>query len=223
VAHADRKVLRYFIVLWFVGTGVVPVLQLVSGYTLNNTLFAIGGWIGYFILGLYLADARLGSKTLYGLLVAGYASTIAGTYLVTYFVGGPLQYFFLDYFSFTVILASVALFGLLTMVPANYAPKFSVSAGSLFYFLANYRARLSLSASKVIHFVSSCSLAIFLFHVIVLESLQRGYLGVRISIMTINPIVEIPLVTALTFLICLALLYPASKVSIFKRLFGIID
>jgi hypothetical protein len=54
-----------------------------------------------------------------------------------------------------------------------------------------------------------------------LESLQNGYFGFRISITTMNPIYEIPLITALTFLICLAILYPFSKISFLKKIIGI--
>jgi len=41
--------------------------------------------------------------------------------------------------------------------------------------------------------VSQNSLSIYLFHVIVLEALQKGYLGFKKSVTTINPIIEIPL------------------------------
>jgi surface polysaccharide O-acyltransferase-like enzyme len=221
VARADRKVLRYFILLWFVGVAVVPLIQLASGYTLDSTVFVIGGWIGYFILGSYLLNVRLRSKTLYAILFAGFAWTVVGTYLITYFVGGTLQYFFYDFLSINVILASTALFMVLSIIPTDFVEKWSLSTNRLFHFPADYVAKLSLSANKLLHFISQSTLAIYLFHVIVLESLQRGYLGVRISIMTINPALEIPLVTVTTLVICVLLLYPVSKIPIFKKIIGI--
>lgn len=205
IAHADRKILGYFMVLWFAGTAVVPLLGLFLNYSLNSNVFLLTGWIGYFVLGLYLLDVRLRSRTLYAILFTGFAWTIVGTYLITYFIGGTLQYFFYGYLTANVILASAALFMLLSKIPADYVQK------------------RSLSANRLIRFISRSTLAIFLFHVIVLESLWNGYLGVRISILTINPIIEIPLATATTLLICLLLLYPVSKVSILKKIVGIID
>ncbi len=205
VAHADRKILGYFMLLWFVGTAVVPLLGLFVSYSLNSSVFLLTGWIGYFLLGVYFLDVRLRSRTWFAIMFTGFAWTIVGTYFITYFIGGTLQYFFYDYLSVNVILASVALFMLLSKIPADYVQK------------------RSLSANRLLRFISRSTLAIFLFHVIVLESLWNGYLGVRISILTINPILEIPLATVATLLICLLLLYPVSKISIFKKIVGIID
>ena len=68
--------------------------------------------------------------------------------------------------------------------------------------------------------ISQNTLPIFLFHVIVLESLQKGYFGFTISITKMNPIIEIPLITALTLLICLAVIVPLKKIPYVKRIIG---
>jgi surface polysaccharide O-acyltransferase-like enzyme len=205
VAHADRKILRYFLLLWFAGSAVVPLLNLFVPFALSRDVFLVTGGIGYFLLGLYLLDVNISSKILYPALFAGFAWTAIGTYLITYFVGGQLQYFFYDFLSVNVVLASVALFLLLKAVPSDYV------------------AKKSLSTNRVMLFISQCSLAIYLMHIIVLEALQKGYFDVRISISTINPIFEIPLVTAVTLLVCLMILYPLSKIPIFRKIIGIID
>jgi surface polysaccharide O-acyltransferase-like enzyme len=55
----------------------------------------------------------------------------------------------------------------------------------------------------------------------VLETLENGYLwGFRISMATINPIIEIPLLTAVTLAICLLVLYPLRKIPYLNRLIG---
>jgi hypothetical protein len=64
-------------------------------------------------------------------------------------------------------------------------------------------------------------LAIFLFHVIVLETLERGYLwGFTISGNNLNSIIEVPLLTAATLFICLAVILPLRKVPILNKLIG---
>jgi surface polysaccharide O-acyltransferase-like enzyme len=69
--------------------------------------------------------------------------------------------------------------------------------------------------------ISQSTLAIFLFHVIVLETLQRGYLwGFTISGNNLNSIIEVPLVTVVTLLICLGVILPLRKVPIIKNLIG---
>ena len=203
VANADPKVLRYFLMLWFVGSAVVPILSLFVTYNLVGDVFLITGWIGYFLLGLYLLDIKARSRTLYIILFIGYAWTVIGTYIITYFVGGKLQYFFYDFLGINVILTSAAFFMLLTAIPADYIEK------------------RSKPVNRLIHFIGQSSLAIYLLHIIVLESLQRGFFGVRISIVTLNPVFDIPLVAALTLLICLIVLYPASKISILKKIIGV--
>jgi len=45
-------------------------------------------------------------------------------------------------------------------------------------------------------------------------------LGFKISVTTINPIIEIPLVTAVTLLICLAILVPLKKLPYVNRIIG---
>jgi surface polysaccharide O-acyltransferase-like enzyme len=205
VAHADRKLLRYFLVLWFVGSAVVSVVSLFETYTLSSDVFILTGFIGYYLLGVYLLNDHVKSKILYTIFFVGIAWTSIGTYVITSFVGGTEQYFFYNFLGINVILTSVAMFLLLRSLPVDYIEK------------------KSKSANRLIHFISQCSLAIYLMHVIVLESLQRGYFGLRISINTINPIVEIPLITVVTLLICVAILYPVSKITSLKRIIGVID
>jgi hypothetical protein len=50
--------------------------------------------------------------------------------------------------------------------------------------------------------------------------LQKGYLGFSINVATINPIIEIPLETALTLLVCLAIIVSLKKVPCLKRVLG---
>ena len=59
VAHADRRILRYLIILWFIGVSLIPLFHLISGFTVDDNLFAFGGFIGYFVLGVYLWVCRL--------------------------------------------------------------------------------------------------------------------------------------------------------------------
>jgi surface polysaccharide O-acyltransferase-like enzyme len=205
VAHASRALLRYVLLLWFIGTAIIPLLTLFTPIGLSSNVFLLTGWIGYFLLGLYLLDVQIKARLLFVMLLVGYVWTVIGTYLITFLVGGQKQYFFFDFLAANVILVSMALFLLLKKIPANYVQK------------------KSSNANRLIRFISQCSLAIFLLHVIVLEILQNGYFGFRISITTINPIYEIPLITALTLLICLAILYPLSRISILRRIVGIID
>lgn len=74
--------------------------------------------------------------------------------------------------------------------------------------------------NKLLSLIGRNTLAIYLLHVMVLESLQKGYLGFKISLTTMDPVFEIPLITALTLLICIAIVYPLKKVPGLKRIVG---
>src|SRR4030065_2376097 len=96
-AYAERKIIKYFLMLWFFGTAIVPLLGLLSGFSVELKLFAVTGWIGYFLLGYYLLETRVRSSTLGVLWLAGFLLTIIGTYAVTAVVGGHSGFFFLHY------------------------------------------------------------------------------------------------------------------------------
>jgi surface polysaccharide O-acyltransferase-like enzyme len=68
--------------------------------------------------------------------------------------------------------------------------------------------------------ISENTLPIYLFHLIVLETFQKGYLGLKISVTNLNPIIEIPLVTTVTLFICLAIIVPLKKLPYVKRIIG---
>jgi surface polysaccharide O-acyltransferase-like enzyme len=74
--------------------------------------------------------------------------------------------------------------------------------------------------SRVLKVVGANTLPIFLFHVIVLESLQYGFFGFTLSITSMNPFIAIPLSTFLTLLICLAVIVPLKRVPYVKKLIG---
>jgi surface polysaccharide O-acyltransferase-like enzyme len=202
-AHAERRILRYLLLVVFVGTAVIPLLVLVSGFTIELKLFAVTGWIGYFVLGYYLLTARVRSSVLYALYLTGFLTTIIGTYTATSLAGGHTGLFFLDYLSSaSVVLASVALFMLLLKVSPTAI------------------AKRSPWGSKLLHFIGCSTLAVYLLHVMVLESLQKGFFGFQISVNTMNPIVEVPLITAVTFVISLGIVFVLKRVPIVKRIIG---
>ena len=202
VTHATWSTLRYFLLIWFVGTAVVPLLTLFGSYVLNPDVFIWTGWLGYFILGAYLVKVRWRSSILYLILVSGFLWTAIGTYLVVGIIGERFSQFFYQSFSFSAIMASVALFQLLWAVsPERIASRFP-------------------RGNALIHQISQNTLPIYLFHVMVMETLRKGYLGFTLSLTTLNPIVEIPLITFVTLFICLGIIIPLKKVPYLRRLIG---
>jgi surface polysaccharide O-acyltransferase-like enzyme len=203
IAKGDPKIIRYLILLWFIGVAIVPLTQFASGNTLNSAVFLIGGFIGYFVLGIYLQNVKLRSTLLYVLLILGIASTVFGIWLMYYPLSALGQNdFFFGYLAINVIVGSAALF----LILIKFRPDWPGT---------NHKI-----SSKVVQAISKNTLPIFLFHVIILETFERGLLGFKLSFSTLNPIIEIPLLAALTFFITLGLVLLMKKVPVLRKMMG---
>jgi surface polysaccharide O-acyltransferase-like enzyme len=204
-AQIDRQTFKYFFVVWLLAAFITPIPGLIGTFYIDGNLLSLPLWVGYFMLGVFLLNVKLQSRILLGLTALGLALTMVGTYIIAATVGGAHTYYFQDYFSPTMILASAALFLLLNTIKAP----------------TNQIEKRQSKINWLIKQISQSTLAIFLFHVIVLETLQRGYLwGFTISGNNLNSIIEVPLITAVTFLICLGVILPLRKVPIIKKLIG---
>jgi len=202
VNHADLKVLRYIVVLWFVGVAINPLIGIVAGVKIDTNVFVIVGWVGYFLLGVLLQKERLRRGYLYTVMVVGYLWTIFGSWVVTYYVGGDASYFFYDFLTANIILTSAALFQLLLgMSPNLFARRFP-------------------NAEKLVHLISQYTLPVYLFHVMILQSLERGYFGFTLSVTTLNPLVEVPLAAVVALFISVGVIYLLRKIPILKNIVG---
>jgi surface polysaccharide O-acyltransferase-like enzyme len=203
IASGNERIVRYLIALWFAGVAIVPLVQLPLGYALDPRVFLLAGFIGFFVLGTYLQKIKLRSSILYGLLIASFVATIFGLWLLNYPLNdlgqGP---FFFNYLALPAIVGSAALF----LVLLKFRPDWPGS---------NHKA-----ARKLVQAISKNTLPIFLFHVIILETFERGLLGFKLSFTTLNPIIEIPLLAVLTFLITLGLVLLMKKVPVLRKLIG---
>ena len=203
VSFGGRKILRYLILVWFVGASLVPLFELITGYSVNANLILIAGWIGYFVAFTYLKDIRVRVWLLALILALGIFWTTYGSWLMM----SPLHYmdkyyFFYDALSINVIMASVASFMLLSRVKPDWPGTRHPTIG------------------KVARAISVNSLPIYLGHLIVMESLQLGFFGFKLSLTVINPVIEIPALTVVTLFVTLGWVLVMSKVPVLKRLIG---
>jgi surface polysaccharide O-acyltransferase-like enzyme len=207
VAYAEWKVIRYFLLIWFVGTGIISLLTLNGNISaqavwFRDAVFLLTGFIGFYILGAYVAKLQFRPSLLYIGLILSTVWTVISTYLLIGNLGESYGQFFLNSTSFSVIIASVTLFLILATIPNQ-----------------TIQTNFPL-VNRALKVISENTLPIYLFHIIILETLQKGYLGLKISVTTLNPIVEIPLVTAVTLLICLAIIVPLKKIPYVKKILG---
>lgn len=202
VAYIDRKTFTFLAVIWYLGTAVVPLIGLFGAYQLSGNVFILTGWVGYFLLGAYTQKVHIRSRVLFLLLVSGFLYTSVGTYFADLTWGPEYGHFFVSCYSFSMIGISLTLFLLLS----NLSTK---TIETKFPFI-----------KKLVQLIGENSLFIFLFHVMVLQLLQMGFFGFQISITTMNPFIEVPLITVVTLLICLAVVYPLTKIPIIRTIVG---
>ena len=215
VAYANWNIIKYFLLVWFVGTAIVPLFGLYEGITPQITwfrvsVFTLTGLVGYYILGAYVTKVKIRSSLLYLILALSLIWTILGTYFLVGTLGERYSQFFHDASSASVILTSVAFFLILSTFRR---PKIQLQDAS--------DASIQVThTNRILQLVSQNTLPIYLFHVMVLETLQKGYLGFKISVTTINPVIEIPLITVVTLLICLAVIVPLKKIPCVNKFLG---
>ena len=209
IAHADVTIIKYFVILWVVGVAIMPFFRLFTTYELNGNVFVISGYVGFFVLGTYLSTVHIRRSTLSIFIILGVALTAIGTYVLAATGGGTEMYVFQQYFSPTVILASVMVFLLL----------FTVKPPSVQKENENSPAKVS-KGNKLIQLISQNTLGIFFIHVMIIESIQKGYFGFAINRDTLNPIIEAPLLTAIVLFASLAIILILKRVPYLKRLIG---
>lgn len=197
--NMNKKLLTYFMLIWFAGVSLTPLVPM-FGFILNSDVFLMTGFVGYFILGAYLPKIRIKRNLLLTLITIGILSISIGTYYMAW-VGNPKLYYFQEYLNPFVILTSMMLFILLS----------SNSYGTI---------QSDSKISWLINKISENTLPIFLLHIIIMESLEHGYFGFKISGNSLNSIIEVPILTMVTLTICLAIIIPLRKIPIIKRIFG---
>ena len=212
LAKVNRVVVKRYIGLWFLGAAVLPFAGVLTTLSLFSNIWTTSAWVvylllglvGYFVLGAFMVNVQVKRSFLSILAILGVALTVISIYIIESPIGGNRDIFsFTVYFGPATILAVVALFLLLntfkTTVQTEATPK---------------------KRHKLVSAISQNTLPLSLFHVVVLESLQRGYFGFAINGNIINSIIGVPLITVITLSVSLGIVLSLKKIPHLKRLIG---
>ena len=201
VKHIDRQKFTLLVVLWFIGTIIVPFLQTFTAFTFNPVMFVFTDWAGFFLLGVYLVQSKMRRAVVYPTIVLGLLVAILGEWFITAAFGQAKTGYFHGYLSFNMILASAALFLVLVSIPRGRIEK---GNGILM---------------RLMHWIGQNTLPFYLLHVIVLEVLQIGLWGLRYPYTGMVLIDAIGLFAA-SFTLSAILIYALKKVPLISRLVG---
>lgn len=196
--HSTRSEQAWFIAVWFLVSSIYPTIYSLSndptcGYLrlglLADTyhLSYFGGYIGYLILGAFLAEGKGSVKIGFATFVIASVGTMVGTYLISRHFGAPCAFFYL-YQSPLVVLAG----------------------GGLFLAFMGMRCD---APSKVVMALSDCSLGIYCVHVFIIGPVF-GRAGISATVG--NPWIT-SLTTAIgVFVVSFGVIYFARKVKPFQ-------
>ena len=197
VSAASRCDLTYFVVIWFLATPMLELVQRMIGYPTALVIPVVPGYVGYFMMGYLLAEVQLDNR---GRLLSalGCVIGIAVTYFGTQMLSAqadPIDAFLYSYFSLPTVLASICGYLLLKNLGSNLG-----------------------RVSEMIRAVSATSFGIYLIHIFVVEFLRRGDLGFRLYSWMAPSVYMIPLTALAVFVLSFTIVFVMRKIPVLKML-----
>lgn len=183
IRHTTRENLTYFLLVWLVAESILPLTERFFGFKVGLDVVVTTGYVGFFVLGYYLRDVTLTRRQLIPVLltvVAALLFTQVVTDALTAAGGGNHDNFFLQHYSLNLIIAGTGIF--LFLKSLDYAMIFQQLP-----FVQN-----------VIMWISSCSLGIYLVHVVIIDELASGHFGFKLWAASFHPLLSIPAIAVLT-------------------------
>ncbi|WKA57832.1 acyltransferase family protein [Planococcus shenhongbingii] len=187
VHHLSQKAFLYFLIFWFVYSGVLPFAPKFFGFELAIPAGMFEPYIGYFMLGAYLYLYPLSKKSLplLGFLaIIGYFITFFGTSLLTERRGEFDDFFY-----------------------EHYRP--NALAITLFIYVGFQHLAAKIKPNRWITRMSTATLGIYVIHPLIQTYLHKIF---GINEMTGTPIIGIPLVWILIFFLSFAIILLFQKI-----------
>lgn len=200
---ATERNLRYFMWLWWFAALVWPTLSLIVTSCfgierINFDFYIVTEFLGYFVAGYYY-----GGKSIRGRTCACFAlSLIAMSAAIT------LAVYFTGYRGFD----RLELYSLMQ-------PAFVV----LFFMVLKHVGGGSRLASPrivpLLQRVAALTFGIYLVHILVLRVLSDGLLGFSLAVPSLTPLLSIPLVSLIIFVLSAGIVFLGQKIPVVRRIF----
>jgi surface polysaccharide O-acyltransferase-like enzyme len=197
----SKRLMEYYLLLWFVLSILIPTLKNVPGLAIISTVtnkFSIqfaAGYTGYFIAGYYLNKYKLDTRLEWAAYALGAIGTIA-TLLLTAGLsldkGEPVG----AYYSYMT-------------------PNVMLAAFAIFVFFSQRVSKLTMSdkLKQRIILLSSCSFGMYLVH----DFFNIIFRSLGFTVMAFNPVFSIPLITAAVFFESLCVILVLRKIPLARK------
>lgn len=193
----DSNLALYCFLMWFLinSSAVYFPLPILNHLKLSS-FFA---WPGYFILGYYLAYSALPKKIPRKILALAYLIASLSTCILTYILNSnshkPIETAY-ECLSPNLIIASIAIF------------------------LWFRKIKIPHTLAKYFAYASPLMFPVYLMHILVIEILKNGSIGISISSYSVHPAIGIIFLASSTFLISLTLAAISRIIPFSQKMFG---
>jgi len=201
VNGSSNSNMAYFLIIWFFCTAILPLVEKLIGTKSRYDIGMYTGYAGYLVLGSFLGRFTYSSK--HAMIAA--ASLTTGTLIVilgTYYLTVSHNSFddtFYGYLSPAVVLSAAAWFVLFK------------------YIFGDSRLTVNPTLEKTIISLSSLSFGIYLIHALFISALKTGAFGFKITILSGDPVLWIPITVFITLLLSWATIWVISKTPILRK------
>lgn len=199
---ASKKDVSYLLIISFgISIAVIALNNFLPSISTNFnafTMFLL--YTCYYILGYYIKtyiSKKYSFKTYLAMFLISLSITTVGSYCSAMY---DFNNYFFSYLSPFVILMSISLF-------------------MIFISLENYLVKHT-SLSKVTSIIADSTFGIYLVHLIVKGILEKGFLGITISVNTMNAFIGLPLTVFMVFVISFITTYVIKKIPLVKHIVG---
>ncbi|MET4562476.1 acyltransferase [Lysinibacillus parviboronicapiens] len=199
VNHASKQMIGYVVVLWILFYGVLRYYS----YIVSNEFtlfFPLSEYIGFFLLGYYLAAFELTKKWRIGIYVLGFIGameTVLRTNVLTAEQGQFTSYAF-SYSSPNVIAMSVALFVFVK------------------YWVNRKAARGTYRTSGIIKLIGQTSFGVYLVHAMILDKVRPYFF--EDDELFLKPIMAIPMQVFIILVLSTMIVWIIQKIPLVKRI-----
>lgn len=203
IYNADDTNIKYFLVLLFISTSILELLEKITHVQFNSyfKFQSIWGFAGYYILGYFLNKVSIKKEIRKYIYILAFFCLITipfGTYIFTQNNKGVLDSCLYEYTNPLIIIVSIAIFLLFKNIDWN---KIFIKRQRMLKLLFN---------------ISSASLGIYLIHPLVMGILTLPSLGIKIFNQNYNPLIRISIMDVIVFVISYFIIRLIQKIPYFK-------